>query len=156
GRDTTVDYDAYDLVPIINTDSVGLRTQAEYDYRVMQPRLVTDPNGNRTALTFTPVGLMDSKAFMGKTNEPIGDSNEMPGTRLVYDFLGFVNRGEPISIHTVRRVHHVNDVDVPLEERGETIESVEYSDGFGRLLQMRTQAEDVLFGDSNFGDTGLL
>ena len=33
-----------------------------------------------------------------------------------------------------------------------TIETVEYSDGFGRLLQTRTQAEDVLFGDPNFGE----
>ena len=40
---------------------------------------------------------------------------------------------------------------MPLPERDETIETVEYSDGFGRLLQTRTQAEDVLFGDPNFG-----
>ena len=31
------------------------------------------------------------------------------------------------------------------------IASVEYSDGFGRLLQTRTQAEDTLFGDAHFG-----
>ena len=40
---------------------------------------------------------------------------------------------------------------MPLPERDETIETVEYSDGFGRLLQTRTQAEDVLFGDPSFG-----
>jgi hypothetical protein len=40
---------------------------------------------------------------------------------------------------------------VPLPKRDETIETVEYTDGFGRLLQTRTQAEDVLFGDPNFG-----
>ena len=34
---------------------------------------------------------------------------------------------------------------------GGTIETVEYSDGFGRLLQTRTQAEDVTFGDPVFG-----
>ena len=37
--------------------------------------------------------------------------------------------------------------DVPAEQRDETIGRCEYSDGFGRLLQTRTQAEDVLFGD---------
>ena len=36
---------------------------------------------------------------------------------------------------------------MPLPERDATIDTVEYSDGFGRLLQTRTQAEDVLFGD---------
>jgi RHS repeat-associated protein len=40
---------------------------------------------------------------------------------------------------------------VPLPQRDETIETVEYSDGFGRLLQTRTQAEDILFGDLSFG-----
>jgi RHS repeat-associated protein len=38
-----------------------------------------------------------------------------------------------------------------LPERDKTIETVEYSDGFGRLLQTRTQAEDILFGDPSFG-----
>ena len=47
-----------------------------------------------------------------------------------------------------RRVHHDTDTDVPAERRDEEIVSVEYSDGFGRLLQTRTQAEDVLFGDA--------
>ncbi|MGH6894858.1 MAG: RHS repeat domain-containing protein, partial [Dongiaceae bacterium] len=41
--------------------------------------------------------------------------------------------------------------DVPLPERDATIETAEFSDGFGRLLQTRTQAEDVLFGDPSFG-----
>ena len=35
----------------------------------------------------------------------------------------------------------------PPTQRDDEIVSVEYSDGFGRLLQTRTQAEDVLFGD---------
>ncbi|QBQ55196.1 hypothetical protein [Nitrosococcus wardiae] len=34
-------------------------------------------------------------------------------------------------------------------ERDQTIETVEYSDGFGRLLQTRTQAEDITFGDAS-------
>ncbi|MFL5591463.1 MAG: RHS repeat domain-containing protein, partial [Ktedonobacteraceae bacterium] len=36
-------------------------------------------------------------------------------------------------------------------ERDETIETVEYSDGFGRLLQKRAQAEEVIFGNPIFG-----
>src|SRR5439155_24857773 len=43
------------------------------------------------------------------------------------------------------------ETDVPQPARDETIESIEYSDGFGRLLQTRTQAEDVIFGDPVFG-----
>ena len=84
---------------------------------------------------------------MGKEGEQVGDTLEAPGSRLEYDFLAFVDRQQPVSVRNIVRQHHVTDTDVPLPERDETIETVEYSDGFGRLLQTRTQAEDVLFGD---------
>ena len=58
-------------------------------------------------------------------------------------------------MRTIRRVHHVGDTHIPLEERNDVIESVEYSDGFGRLLQARAQAEDVLFGNEVFGNDTL-
>ena len=93
---------------------------------------------------------------MGKVGESVGDTLEVPGSRLVYDFLAFAERRQPVSVRTIKRVHHVNETDVPLPERDETIESVEYSDGFGRLLQSRTQAEDITFGHPVFGDSGLL
>ncbi|MCI0728150.1 MAG: discoidin domain-containing protein, partial [Chloroflexi bacterium] len=152
GRDASVTYDTYDLLPITATDAAGLTTEATYDYRVMQLNLVTDPNGNRTAFTFTPLGLLASTAVMGKVNENVGDTLDAPGVQMVYDFLAFADRVQPISVRTLKRVHHVSETDVPLPERDETIESVEYSDGFGRLLQRRTQAEDVVFGDPAFGD----
>ena len=52
-----------------------------------------------------------------------------------YDFLAFADRGQPISVRTIRQVHHDTETDVPLPQRDETITTVEYSDGFGRLLQ---------------------
>ena len=42
-----------------------------------------------------------------------------------------------------------------LPEMDATIETTEYSDGFGRLLQTRAQAEDLTFGDPIFGNAGL-
>jgi RHS repeat-associated protein len=126
---------------------VGLTTHAEYDYRVMQPRLVTDPNDNRSAFSFTPLGLLEAAAVMGKAGETVGDTLAEPSTQLQYDFLAFEDRSQPISVRTIRRVDHFNDPGAS----DDTIETVEYSDGFGRLLQTRTQAEDVLFGDRVFG-----
>jgi YD repeat-containing protein len=155
GRETTILYDAFDLLPIQVTDPAGLMTKATYDYRILQPCEVTDPNGNHTVSTFTPLGLLASAAVMGKVSETVGDTLEAPGSRLVYDFLAFVERRQPISVRTIKRAHHVNETDVPLPDRDETIETVEYSDGFGRLLQTRTQAEDGAFGDPLFGDAGL-
>ncbi|MFA5922038.1 MAG: penicillin-insensitive murein endopeptidase [Methylococcaceae bacterium] len=160
-RETTIDYDNFDLLPELVTDPAGLTTIAHNDYRVLQPDLVTDPNGNRTAVTFTPLGLPATIAVMGKENEepPVGDTQETPGTRFEYDLLAYdssppVNR-QPVLVRSIRRVHHVNDFHIPAEEREETIESIEYSDGFGRLLQTRAQAEDMLFGGEVFGNDTL-
>ena len=58
--------------------------------------------------------------------------------------------GQPISVRTIRRIYHDTQTEVPLPKRDETIETIEtieYSDGFGRLVQTRTQAEEVLIGD---------
>jgi RHS repeat-associated protein len=152
GRDTTIGYDDFDLLPIQVFNSAGLTTRVVHDYRVFLPSLVTDANGNRSAFSFTPMGMLASNSVMGKESEVAGDSLDVPGTRLEYDFLAFANRQQPISLRTIVREHHVHDIDVSLPERDATIETIEYSDGFGRLIQTRTQAEDVAFGDLLFGD----
>src|SRR5262249_61983603 len=72
-----------------------------------------------------------------------------------YHFLAFETSAptyrHPVFVRTIRQVHHDTETDIPLPERDETIETREYSDGFGRLLQTRTQAEAVRFGDDTFG-----
>ena len=152
GNDTTIAYDRpYHMFPLRVTDAVGLTTSAEYDYRVLQPRMTTDANGNRRAVSFSPMGLVTAAAVMGKEGEQVGDTLQDPGSRFEYDFLAFLKRQQPIFVRSIVREHHVTETDVPLPRRNETIETVEYSDGFGRLLQTRTQAEDVLFGDLSFG-----
>lgn len=152
GNDTAITYDRpYHLLPEQVTNSVGLTIQAEHDYRVLQPKMVTDPNGNRSAVRFSPLGLVTATAVMGKQGEQVGDTIENPGSRLEYDFFAFAHRQEPVFVRSIVREHHINESDVPLPERDATIETVEYSDGFGRLLQTRTQAEDVLFGNPTFG-----
>ena len=151
-RDTNIVYDEYDLLPVAVTDPLGLTTTAIYDYRVLQPRQAIDPNGNRTMYNFTPLGLMASTAIMGKEGENVGDTLEVPSARLEYDFLAFQERQLPISVRTIQREHHINETDVPESKRDNTIETIEYSDGFGRLLQTRTQAEDITFGNAAFGN----
>src|SRR5262245_15669393 len=152
GADTTIVYDQpYHLLPVQVTDAVGLTISAENDYRVLQPRMVTDANGNRRAVTFSPLGLVTATVVMGKQGGQPGDTLYAPGSRLESDFFAFVNRRQPVFARSVVRERHVTESDVPLPRRDETIKTVEYSDGFGRLLQTRTQAEDVLFGDPNFG-----
>jgi RHS repeat-associated protein len=152
-HETTVTYDVpYDLFPVRIIDPVALETAARHDYRVLQAEEVTDANGNRQRVTFTPLGLPHTMVVMGKVGENAGDTQAVPGSTLTYDFMAFVDRAQPISVRTVQRIHHVTDPDASGAERDDTVEFVEYSDGFGRLLQRRTLAEDIVFGnDAIFG-----
>ena len=149
GAVTTVGYDRFGLLPVRITDAAGLSVLAEYDGRTLQPRLVTDPNGNRKAFAYTPLGLLASKAVMGRAGDAIGDSPDVPSTRYDYDFTppAVAGRPSPISVRTIRRLRHA------AEGAGdEVLETVELSDGFGRLIQTRASAVDVRFGDPRSGD----
>jgi uncharacterized protein RhaS with RHS repeats len=153
GHDTSITYDApYSCLPISVTDPAGNTTIAEYKkYRVFQPSKITDPNGNHQLFTFTASGLLENVIVTGKDSENLGDTPVAPGTAYTYNFTAFIPGRKPVSVQTVRRIYHINDTDVLPAQRDQTITTVEYSDGFGRLVQTRTQAEDVLFGDPVFG-----
>ena len=159
GRDTAITYDDFDLLPTAVVDPLGLTTRAEYDYRVLQPREVIDVNECHTRFVFTPIGSVNEVWTSGNPARNEGD-RQRPSLKMTYDFMAFMNsppeQRQPIVVQTLRQVHHDTETDVPLPDRDQTIQSIEYSDGFGRLLQTRTQAEDVAFGDLIFGDAGLL
>ncbi|HEU5032975.1 MAG TPA: SpvB/TcaC N-terminal domain-containing protein [Spirillospora sp.] len=130
--ETSVTYDAYDLLlqetldALGNRVTVGERTPAGAvdpnapgnDYRVLQPRLVTDPNGNRTAVAFDALGMVVGTAVMGKPAPAMAEGDSLDGfeadltedaiaghladpladprsllrratTRLVYDLFGY-------------------------------------------------------------------
>jgi RHS repeat-associated protein len=66
-QDTLVTYDPNDLLPVQTRDPAGNVTAVEAcDYRVLRPRLMSDPNGNRTEVAFNILGLVAGKAAMGK------------------------------------------------------------------------------------------
>jgi RHS repeat-associated protein len=148
GAHSQIDYDQHDVLPVRTTDAAGLATLADNDYRVLHPRAVTDINGNTASVAFSPAGLVTAQYVRGKNGE--GD-RAAPSTRMTYDLLAFAERGQPVSVRSIRRVHHDTDTDVPAGQLDDVIVSVEYSDGFGRALQTRAQAEDILFGDPTFG-----
>jgi YD repeat-containing protein len=70
----TVDYDDHSLVPIRTRDALGNVIQSAVDYRVLQPKIVTHPNGNRSEAAYDALGLLVGTAAMGKTTENLGDS----------------------------------------------------------------------------------
>jgi RHS repeat-associated protein len=147
----------YWVVPVSVRDPAGLETIAEYDDRVMQPSQVTDPNGNTTRYTHTPLGFLRTVVLEGQHGE--GGTSERPEIEYTYDFLAYDRtrndeRSQPVSVHTLQRVWHANDAQAPANARDDTIESREYSDGFGRLIQKRAQAEELVFGERG-DDIGL-
>jgi len=141
------------------------------DYRVLQPALVTDPNRNRSAAAFSALGLVVGNALMGKTGQALGDSlagftADLPPlvaqahiadpllnpqdilqqatTRLVYDLFAYVNtQGDPVpqpmATYTLTRDTHV--ADLPPLTLPKFQHSFSYSDGFGREIQKKVQAE---------------
>jgi RHS repeat-associated protein len=73
GFDSTVDFDRYDLLTVRTRDALGSTVSAGNDYRVLRPVLVSDPNGNRSRVSFDTLGLVAGSAVMGKHSETLGD-----------------------------------------------------------------------------------
>ena len=72
-QSTTVDYDIHDLTMVETQDELGNIVISQNDYRVLQPSLITDPNGNRAAASFDALGLVVGSSIMGKASETLGD-----------------------------------------------------------------------------------
>jgi hypothetical protein len=62
---TTVEYDPYNLFVISVTDAVGCTTRATYDYRVLQPRSIVDPNQNTQEADYDAFGRLWATSFYG-------------------------------------------------------------------------------------------
>jgi RHS repeat-associated protein len=190
GHCTTLKYDRYDLLPTETEDALGnCVTVGERgavpisgnDYRVLQPKLVTDPNGNRTEVAFDALGMVVGTAVMGKRPPAIAEGDTLDGfgadvahqqlelfmaaprqpspsnpreseanqvvhdlldhatTRIVYDLDRFRRLGEPAFAATIARETHVSDL--KQEKKSKLQISFSYSDGFGREIQRKAQAE---------------
>ena len=71
GNTTIVAYDEkYNLSLVYTRDAAGNETASEPDYRVLQPRKVTDPNGNRAEARFDALGMLAGSALLGKALGP--------------------------------------------------------------------------------------
>lgn len=100
------------------------------DYRSMSPSCIEDPNGNRAAVRTDELGIVIASAVMGKADGVVeGDTLDDPTVRRVVDYSTI-----PTSVHTYEREQHG-----AANQRWH--ESYEYSDGFGRVVQKKAQAE---------------
>jgi RHS repeat-associated protein len=165
GHTTAVDYDTYGLLVTRTTDPAGNSVSAANDYRVLQPREVTDPNRNRAARAFDALGMVVATAVMGKTGQPLGDLLEdfradptlaevrafivdphgqgapllgKATTRVVYDLDRYQRAGQPPFAGILLRETHFE----PARDGQTKIQlSFSFSDGLGREIQKKIEAE---------------
>jgi hypothetical protein len=80
GQDAFVDFDANDLLMTETRDALDNRVTVDAnDYRVLQPRLVSDPNGNQTEVAFDTLGMVVGTAVMGKLLRRTGEGDSLAG-----------------------------------------------------------------------------
>jgi len=176
-----VEFDAHDLLLTETRDAIGNRVVVDAnDYRVLQPRLVSDPNRNQTEVAFDVLGMVVGTAVMGKPLPAIPEGDTLSGfvtdpgqaqlddffnaadphasaavllagatARVIYDVDRFhrtqrehphdPTEWQPACAATLLRETHVH---APLPPHGLKIQlSFSYSDGFGREIQKKLQAE---------------
>lgn len=145
-------------------------TKPGNDYRVLQPWRVMDPNRNRTQVAFDALGMVVGTAVMGKPEENLGDSLvgfeddlspatvldhmdrplddplgilQRASTRLIYDVLAYQrtkNQSNPqavVGYTMARETHHAD----PGGSEPKVQHAMSYSDGFGREIQKKIQAD---------------
>lgn len=87
-------------------------------------------------------------AFMAKPREPGGAATQIvhdllkkATSRIIYDIDRFKRLGEPPFAAAIARETHSTDLDLQQEEKSKLQVSFSYSDGFGREIQKKIQAE---------------
>jgi RHS repeat-associated protein len=164
-QSATVDYDAHHLLVIKSEDTLQNTITALHDYRLLQARQMTDPNGNRSEAAFDALGLVVATAVRGKSGQDFGDLLEdfdadptlsdlqsfaanprdhaatllgKATTRIVYDLDRFNRCAQPPFASVLARETHFFALG---GSQAKIQIGFSYSDGFGREIQKKTQAE---------------
>ena len=157
GRRTSVVYDAYGLLPVESEDPLQNVIRAQNHYRVLHPYLITDANGNRSAVRFDALGMVTATIVMGKPGDGDGDvldeasvdasPQDDPTTTMDYDLTRWVAARTPVFIHTRARERHA-----AVNSRRQ--ESYRYFDGSGNEVLAKARAEAGLAPERD--ETGAL
>lgn len=181
GQYSTVSFDTHRLLMTQTCDALDNRVVVDaMDYRVLQARLIRDPNGNQTEVIFDTLGMVVGTAVMGKplpapvegdslegfvadltreeidtlfsATDPSAQAAALLGkatTRIIYDLDRYRRtlqahphepaKWQPACTATLSRETHAS---APLPTHGLKIQiGIAYSDGAGREIQKKIQAE---------------
>lgn len=137
GNTASVVYDAHKLLIVERHSSQDPAfdnvTVTRFDYRTLQPDLVTDPAGAQTGFAYGPQGDVIAIARMGRPGHGEGDTLADPTTRVSYDRRAWQIGGTPPGTHTWQRLRHGAANPGWLEHRT-------FFDGMGREVLTKRQA----------------
>ncbi|MDQ1053858.1 hypothetical protein QE394_001786 [Arthrobacter sp. SORGH_AS 212] len=135
GIETIATYDAYHLLieAVSVTQAAWNVVTAANDYRVLAPVLITDANGNRSAVEHDELGMVVKSAVMGKSGSGDGDSLADPTTRSEYELFNWRDHGKPNFARTLTRERH-GTADTRWQE------TYSYSAGAGGVVLVKTRA----------------
>jgi RHS repeat-associated protein len=134
GGVSSFERDDTDLLVTRVADQVGNTATAEFDYRTLTPRLVTDANENRSAVELDALGIVVRSAVMGKAGGAEGDTLADPTSRVEYDLFNWRDNGWPNYVHMYNREQHG-----AANPRWQ--EEYVYTDAVGYPVLTKTQAE---------------
>jgi len=145
GNETTIEYDEYNLFPATIIDALEFETTAEYDYRVLQAKKLTDPNGNSKQLTCNTLGLVTSLTLSGKNGEgdspPLVEGWQPQADGVVaseiydYDLHRWKDLKKPVYAYMAKRETHA-------DPNSRWLETYLYTDGLGNEIMTKSTAED--------------
>ena len=177
GNLSSLSYDACDLLVSQTVDAAANLVMAEHDYRALQPRKVTDANGNRTETAFDIFGMTAGSAQIGKAVEPDGKakgdslqdfSADLGAARIANFFSDPVAHAAALlgsattrTIYDIDRfgtsaqpnraatlVRNTHLADLQPGEASTIQISIAYSDGLGQAIQTKSQAAPGQIGQA--------
>jgi RHS repeat-associated protein len=167
GGKATLEYDQYRLtitrISHLVEETAANVVSAQVDYNVLQPKQIVDINGNISQTIYDPLGLVVATSIFGTVDgqregdDDLSSYRRRPGatfdevvaapafylqnaaTFFFYDLFAWKERQQPAASISLVRQTHVSDL-VPCEES--LIETrIDFTDGFGRLLEAKLKAE---------------
>jgi hypothetical protein len=153
----TLEWDAHYCVPIRHQDAAGLTVLAQYDWRFLTPKQITDANANVHLVSLDGLGRVTSSRFSGTehgmpagysdaafiqpadTDSALALSDPQPIAQcFVYTPDSWMKKGaETMPPHVAVLATDRYDGDVEQQIRQQVV----FSDGFGRELQTATRCE---------------
>ena len=179
---TYFNYDDYGLLPdrsYFTINDTILINRVTNNYRLLQPQLIVDPNSNTSEVIFDTLGMVVGTAIydeLGNGDSLIGFNPNLSETnfselytdrdisddharailgsatsRLVYKLDKYYLTRQPNFVHTITRERHISD---PGGDTPRLQHALSYSDGFGREILTKVQAEQGEAPQYNFHSDG--